>query len=304
MRNDQGLARGAEIVKLIRHELNTPVATALLYLGIAEGSAAETPGGALKSALRVARTEVQRLKTLIDTLTELECVGHATVRPRLVDVGETVRATVQRLTTLDNIPGVRVVTLGKLQGWWDRSIVEQIVSNLLSNAVKFGQGRPIRVEVRPVGAGACLVVRDHGIGVPSRNQSSIFERNVHAPPEQGGGLGLGLWLVRELAAAHGGWVTLESRKGHGAAFTVFLRARRPTVVVGGRPAGIPAGAVGLRRRYWHERALRSHTKVPLAARSVTDESVPTSTTTLPSLTGILKSRRPSKTRKSIVELPV
>jgi signal transduction histidine kinase len=304
MRNDYGLARSGEIVKLIRHELNTPLATALLYIGIAEGTAAEMPAATLKSALRVARIEVQRLKTLIDTLTELECVGYATVRPRLVDVGETVRATVQRLTALGDVPGVRVVTLGKLQGWWDRSMVEQIVSNLLSNAVKFGQGRPIRVEVRPAGAGACLVVRDHGIGVPPEEQSSIFERNVHAPPEQGGGLGLGLWLVRELAAAHGGWVSVESRKGHGSTFTVFLRARRPTATVGGRPTGIPSTAVGLRRRYWHDRAVRSHTKVPLLARNVTEEPVPASTTMLPSLTGTLKSSRPSKTRKSSDELAV
>lgn len=300
MRNDYGLGRSAEVVKLIRHELNTPVATALLYLGIAEGSAAEAPGPALKSALRVARAEVQRLKTLIDTLTELECVGYATVRPRLVDVGETVRATVQRLTTLGKVPGVRVVTLGKLQGWWDRSMVEQIVSNLLSNAVKFGQGRPIRVEVRPAGAGACLIVRDHGIGIPPSDQSSIFERNVHAPTEQGGGLGLGLWLVRELAAAHGGWVTLESRKGHGSAFTVFLRARRPTATVGGRPAA----AVGLRRRYWHDRALRSHTKVPLLARKVTDDPLSVSTTMLPSVTGSLKPTKPSKIRRSMDVAPV
>jgi signal transduction histidine kinase len=304
MRNDYGSARSAEIARLIRHELNTPLATALLYIGIAEGSAAEAPGAAIKSALRVARTEVQRLKTLIDTLTELECVGQATVRPRLVDVGETVRSTVQRLTTLGNVLGVRVVTLGKLQGWWDRSMVEQIVSNLLSNAVKFGQGRPIRVEVRPVGAGACLTVRDQGIGIRPEQHSSIFERNVHAPPEQGGGLGLGLWLVRELAAAHGGWVTLESRKGHGSTFTVFLRARRPTATGGNRPMGIPAAAAGLGRRYWHDRAVRSHAKVPLLARNVTDDPVPSSTTTLPSLTGILKSIRPSKTRKSIVALPV
>jgi signal transduction histidine kinase len=305
MRNDYGLAGNAEIVKLIRHELKTPLATALLYLGIAEGSAAEVPGTTLKTALRVARVEVQRLKTLIDTLTELECVGYATVRPRLVDVGETVRATVQRLTALGNVPGVRVVTLGKLQGWWDRSMVEQIVSNLLSNAVKFGQGRPIRVEVRPVGAGACLVVRDHGIGVPPAEQSSIFERNVHAPLEQGGGLGLGLWLVRELAAAHGGWVTVESRKGHGATFTVFLRARRPTATVGGRPAALPASLVGLRRRYWHDRAVRSHTKVPLLARKVTDDpAVPLSTTMLPSVTGTLKPTKPSKIRRSIDVSPV
>ena len=77
-----------KFVKLIRHELNTPLATALLYLGIAEGSAAELPKGAVHSALRVARAEVQRLKTLLDTVTELECVGYATPRPRSINVGD------------------------------------------------------------------------------------------------------------------------------------------------------------------------------------------------------------------------
>src|SRR3954469_843781 len=85
-----GILQRENIVKLLRHELNTPLATALLYLGIAEGSAAELPKGALHSALRVARAEVQRLKTLLDTVTELEYVGYATPRPRAINIGETV----------------------------------------------------------------------------------------------------------------------------------------------------------------------------------------------------------------------
>ena len=95
-----GMLRRDNIVKLIRHELNTPLATALLYIGIAEGSAAALPEGVVHSALRVARAEVQRLKTLLDTVTELECVGYATPRPRSINVGETVRATVQRLVAV------------------------------------------------------------------------------------------------------------------------------------------------------------------------------------------------------------
>src|ERR1700689_4475916 len=136
MRNEMG--RNNDMVRLIRHELNTPLATALLYIGIAEGSAAELPEGIVKSALRVARSEVQRLKTLIDTLTELECVGFATLRPRSIDVGETVRATVQRMVALRDAERVRIVAAGELRGWWDRPKVEQIVGNLLSNALKFG----------------------------------------------------------------------------------------------------------------------------------------------------------------------
>ena len=199
MARSGGMLRRDNIVKLIRHELNTPLATALLYLGIAEGSAAELPKGVVHSALRVARAEVQRLKTLLDTVTELECVGYATPRPRSINVGETVRATVQRLVAVRDAATVRVVTLGDLQGWWDRSMVEQIVGNLLSNALKFGLGRPIRIDVKPAEYGVHISVRDHGIGVAPADQEWIFERNMHATPEEGGGLGLGLWLVRELA---------------------------------------------------------------------------------------------------------
>jgi signal transduction histidine kinase len=243
-----GIRRRDSIVKLIRHELNTPLATALLYIGIAEGSAAELPEGAVHSALRVARTEVQRLKTLLDTVTELECVGYATPRPRSINVGATVRATVQRLVAVRDAATVRVVTVGDLQGWWDRSMVEQIVGNLLSNALKFGLGRPIRIDVKPAEYGVHISVRDHGIGISASELESIFERNVHARPEEGGGLGLGLWLVRELASAHGGWVTLESRRGRGSTFTVFLRTQRPLTDVGGLAMG-----VGQRESDWQEK---------------------------------------------------
>lgn len=281
-----GFLQRDKIVKLIRHELNTPLATALLYIGIAEGSAAGLPEGAVHSALRVARGEVQRLKTLLDTVTELECVGYATPRPRAINIGQTVRATVQRLVAVRDATTVRVVTLGDLHGWWDRSMVEQIVGNLLSNALKFGLGRPIRIEVKQAEYGVHISVRDHGIGVLPADQEWIFERNRHATPEEGGGLGLGLWLVRELASAHGGWVTLESRKGRGSTFTVFLRTQRPSTDAGGPPTG-----VRLRATYWPAREVRSHKKGPLLARRATDDPI-----------GNLNASLPTKTRKPIAVL--
>ncbi|HVV50279.1 MAG TPA: HAMP domain-containing sensor histidine kinase [Polyangia bacterium] len=280
MRNATGQRH--DIVRMIRHELNTPLATALLYIGIAEGSAAGLPEGIVKSALRVARSEVQRLKTLIDTLTELECAGHATLRPRSFDVGDTVRSTVKRVVALRDPGQVRVVTLGDLRGWWDRPKIEQIVGNLLSNALKFGLGRPVRVEVKPVREGVTITVRDQGIGITPADQGWIFERHAHAPAEQGGGLGLGLWLVRELAAAHGGWVTLESRRGRGAAFTVFLRGRRPPTKHGGLATGAARPAA--------------------AGAGLTVAPAPSPTAISPPFPETLKPSKPSKTRKSIEEL--
>ena len=292
-----GILRRDNIVKLIRHELNTPLATALLYLGIAEGSAAAIPEGVVHSALRVARAEVQRLKTLLDTVTELECVGYATPRPRSINVGETVRATVQRLVAVRDAASVRVVTLGDLQGWWDRSMVEQIVGNLLSNALKFGLGRPIRIDVKPAEYGVHISVRDHGIGVATADQEWIFERNMHATPEEGGGLGLGLWLVRELASAHGGWVTLESRKGRGSIFTVFLRTQRPST------DAAPAIGARLRGTNWQAREARSPKKAPLLARRATDDPM-RSTMTSSGLAGGLNANLPSKPRRPIEVLSI
>ena len=69
------MVRDSDAVDLIRHELSTPVATALLYIGIAENYAARTPGDPISSALRIVRSEVQRLKVLLDNMTALQRSG-------------------------------------------------------------------------------------------------------------------------------------------------------------------------------------------------------------------------------------
>jgi two-component sensor histidine kinase len=319
MRDLRALVRCSETVELLRHELSTPVATALLYIGIAESYASRLPVDVLAPALRVVRSEVQRLKALIDTMTELQRSGRPTLRPQFFDVGATIRATVKRLLT--TFAGTEGVTIdgppNTVHGWWDATAVEQIVTNLLSNALKFGQGRSVRLSIRHAVAGVTIAVRDQGIGISSANRLRLFKRNVHAPAEQGGGAGLGLWLVRELALAHGGRVTVQSRKGRGTTFTVLLRTqppllgavpdsavprlppqRRPLRAVSTKPASrepIPA--------YWQERLAKSQTKVALLARREIDVA-PTSTMISPSLTVSLKSKWPSRTRKSNMESAV
>jgi len=313
MRDLREIVRCCDTIELLRHELNTPVATALLYVGIAESYASRLPVDALTPALRVVRSEVQRLKSLIDTLTELQRSGRLVLRPRFLDVGATIRATVKRILT--TFAGTEGVTIdgppNTIHGWWDPTAVEQIVTNLLSNALKFGQGRPVRLSVRQAVAGVTIAVRDQGIGIAPADRLRLFKLHEHAPVEQGGGTGLGLWLVRELALAHGGRVTVQSRKSRGATFTVLLRTqppvlgadrppvmprlppqRRPVRAVSSKPASrepIPA--------YWQERLVKSQTKVALLARREIDVA-PSSTMISPSLTANLKSKWPSRTRKS------
>jgi|SRR6185436_11322175 len=312
MRDIREIVRESDTIELIRHELSTPVATALLYIGIAESYAARLPVDAITPALRIVRGEVQRLKALIETMTDLQRSGRPYLKPQFIDVGATIRATVKRLLT--TFAGTESVTIvgphDPIQGWWDPTAVEQIVTNLLSNALKFGQGRAVRLIVREASGGVSISVRDQGPGIASSDRLRIFKRYEHAPAAAGGGMGLGLWLVRELVMAHGGRVTVQSRKGRGTTFTVLLRTQAP--LLGGERNGVPrlpaqrspmrtvsskAGARATFPAYWQDRLARVQTKTGQAARNATGVA-PSSTMVSPPLTAYLKSSWPPRMRKA------
>jgi signal transduction histidine kinase len=104
-------------------------------------------------------------------------------------------------------------------GFWDPSAIDQVVTNLLSNAIKFGGGKPIAVAVRRKGDVARVEVRDQGPGVAEPDRRRIFERFERGVSEHSyGGLGLGLWIARQIVDAHGGRIGVEEAPGAGAVF--------------------------------------------------------------------------------------
>jgi signal transduction histidine kinase len=114
-------------------------------------------------------------------------------------------------------------TEGEPIGRWDRQRLEQVVTNLLSNALRYAPGRPIEVDVGVDGAEAVLRVQDHGPGIAPRDRERVFERFVQlgaAPRAEG--FGLGLWIVRQIVAAHAGAIQVLDGEGGGAAFVVRL----------------------------------------------------------------------------------
>ncbi len=108
-------------------------------------------------------------------------------------------------------------------GPWDRLRLEQVAGNLLSNAIKYGPGQPVEVRVHRDGRRGILAVADRGIGVAPEEQQRIFDRFERAVTARHfGGLGLGLWIAREIVTRLGGSVRVESQPGQGATFTVEL----------------------------------------------------------------------------------
>ena len=110
----------------------------------------------------------------------------------------------------------------------DRRQVVSAIFNLLDNAVKYSEpGKPVEVTAELRDDRCAIAVRDHGIGIPSRDLERIFERFYRvdrARSRQTGGTGLGLAIVRHTAQAHGGEVTVESHEGEGTTFTLLLPA--------------------------------------------------------------------------------
>jgi signal transduction histidine kinase len=127
-----------------------------------------------------------------------------------------------------SIPADAVVVAG------DRLKLTRVFANLLSNAIKHADGRPVRVVLESFRDGARISVHDDGAGVPAEHREAVFERFARVPGTAGDGAGLGLAIVREFVARHGGSVTCESEPGRGTTFVVDLpaQARPPERLTG------------------------------------------------------------------------
>jgi signal transduction histidine kinase len=118
----------------------------------------------------------------------------------------------------------------ELYGVWDRLRIDQAVTNLVSNAIKYGMERPVEVSVSATPAHAIVTVEDHGRGIPRDDIERIFERfeRLDAGSDdqrrrtQNEGLGMGLWITKQIVQAHDGTILVESELGKGSRFVVHL----------------------------------------------------------------------------------
>jgi signal transduction histidine kinase len=98
-----------------------------------------------------------------------------------------------------------------------------VLVNLIGNAIKYAPRKPIEIEVSADELEARISVTDQGVGIPADQQALIFERFGRAPTKMKvSGLGLGLYVSKEIVLAHGGTIEVKSAEGHGSAFIVRL----------------------------------------------------------------------------------
>ncbi len=224
-----------EFLSVAGHELRTPLAALGLDLGslqrkLQTSASAASPDSELPAlnqrALRVLRHS-QRLGQLIDRLLEASQIqqGQRRIERQPMDLRLAVGEVVERHHEQAERAGctLTVVARGDLTGHWDVLAVEQIAGNLIANAIKYGAAKPIEVSLEQRDDSVVLTVRDQGIGVSPEDVERIFDRFARAGSSRHiRGLGLGLYIARQLVEAHAGTISVASQPGGGASFIVQL----------------------------------------------------------------------------------
>lgn len=219
-----------DFLSIASHELRTPLMTLDLRLkSLGEDldrPASEGPDP-LSRKLASAVRQSDRLMGLVTDLLDVSRVsnGKLTLRRDRFDMAEAACEVIEQLTETTAAAGCSIaLALGPPAiGSWDRTRIEQIFRNLLGNAVKYAPGSEIQVFVGERGGLAVAEVRDHGIGIAQKDLQRVFRQFERAvPPRNYGGLGLGLFIVQQIARAHGGEVRVESKVGRGSRFWIEL----------------------------------------------------------------------------------
>ncbi len=214
-----------EFLSIASHELKTPLTALQLQLESVR-ERVELDHGAACRIDRAARSG-ERLGDLIEALLDVSRIatGRFELSPQRFDLADAAREAIESLRASAAKAHCELVLEieTSLVGTWDRVRIEQVLTNLVSNAIKYAAGAPIEVSLTADGDTAVIEVRDHGPGIPEHDLQRIFGRFERAASMRHyGGLGLGLYVSREIVAAHGGDVTARNDPGGGAEFTVRL----------------------------------------------------------------------------------
>ncbi|WP_437279752.1 ATP-binding protein [Sorangium sp. So ce375] len=239
-----------EFLAMLGHELRNPLAPIVTALHLMRLRA----GGHAERERLVIERQIKHLTTLVDDLLDVSRItrGKVELKKQRIEIAEVVAKAVELASPLLEQRRHRLTVAVPSSGLavdGDVTRLAQVISNLLTNAAKYTEsGGEIAVRAERAGGEVVLSVRDNGIGIAPEMLASVFERFVQerqALDRAQGGLGLGLAIVHNLIAMHGGRVSAHSEgRGRGSEFTIRLPAVASARPSEAAPARWRAGTQG------------------------------------------------------------
>ncbi|MGI4849924.1 MAG: hybrid sensor histidine kinase/response regulator [Janthinobacterium lividum] len=226
-----------DFMSIVAHELRTPLNTLYLEsqlrgLDIDRDNMAAFEKEKLRKMVARDGRQIQSMVRLINDMVDVSRIrsGKLSLRPEPGELagllGRIAGDIEQRFAAAGN--RIELQLPGPVHGVWDEFRLEQIIMNLLTNALRYGGPKPVELTLTVDGERAHVIVRDQGAGIAAADQQRIFapfERVDHRDTRDG--LGLGLYIARQLAESHGGSLEVESEAGKGATFRLTLPCEPP-----------------------------------------------------------------------------
>lgn len=221
-----------DFMSLVAHELRTPLNTLFLesqmrMLQLQRGNVEALGPDRLPAMIARDQRQIQSMIRLIDDMLDVSRIrsGSLSIRPTDFELVALLKRVVADLSLQASGYGasIKLHPHGPVEGRWDEFRIEQVVINLLTNALRYGNGKPVDIVVEADAQEVRIDVIDSGMGISEEDQRRIFE-----PFERGTGsgevkgLGLGLAISRQLAAAHGGRLFVTSDGQTGSIFSLVL----------------------------------------------------------------------------------
>lgn len=221
-----------EFISIASHELKTPITSLKLQLeaisrSISKSKLERIDHEYLKKFSASSIRQLDRLTRLVEDMLDISRIstGKLALNMRVVDLTETVKEVLPRFS--DQLAEMKVELNSELADdcivYCDPFRIEQVIINLISNALKYGLKKPILVKLEKIQQQVKFSVIDQGPGIAEEDQERIFRRFERgSDPLMAGGLGLGLYISREIIEQHEGKIFVSSQIGHGSTFSFTL----------------------------------------------------------------------------------
>ena len=212
------------LISDISHQTKTPVANLQLYAQLLSEQPLTAQG---KDCAAAISTQAEKLQTLIEALVKTSRLetGILVLHPQLGEITPVVERAVAQYAPKAGEKGI-VLTTRQTEGSaaFDPKWTEEAVCNLLDNALKYTPaGGTVTAEVKNYELFSVIRVSDTGLGISEGEQAKIFGRFYRAPGAyQAEGVGIGLYLTRQIAEKQGGYVKVESTPEKGSAFSLYI----------------------------------------------------------------------------------
>ena len=214
----------SSLISDISHQTRTPVANLQLYTQLL---AEQSLSPQQRDCVQAISMQAEKLQTLVEVLVKTSRLetGIITLHPCIEQIAPVVERAVAQYAQKAKNKDIMLTCIQKEDtAVFDSKWTEEALCNLLDNAVKYtpAQGKII-VEVKSYEMFSVISVMDTGPGIPEKEQAAIFKRFYRAPDAyQTDGVGIGLYLTRQIVQAQGGYIRVDSVPGKGSTFSIWL----------------------------------------------------------------------------------